>query len=86
MLDKRRDTGMTKTNIEKAYVQRGLGNETSVILCPNVVGNHLVHFNRRFGSWVIRDYIKNYRLESDASSFTVEQIEQDAVSPGSTAW
>ena len=78
---------MTKSKMQKAYVQRGLGNQTAVILCPNVVGNHLVHFNHRFGSWVIRDYIKNYRLESgDDSSLTVEQIEEDAVYAEAPPW
>ena len=77
---------MTTRKMQKAYVQRGLGNQTAVILCPNVVGDHLVHFNRRFAGWVIRDYIKNYQLKSHDSSLTVEQIEADAVYTESPPW
>ena len=71
------------------YNHRGGGNYGIVLCCPTIVADdHLVYFdyNRRRGSWVIRDFIASRRLAQRALHPTVPDIEADAIFDEFPAW
>ena len=62
------------------YSHRGGGNYGIVVLCPTLIADRLVYFdhNRDRGSWVVRDFTTDRRLDNEHSPLTVAQIEEDA--------
>ena len=64
------------------YDHPGHGNYGIALFLPQVVADdHLVYFdyNRNRGSWVIRDFIAQRRLDDNHSALTVAQIEADVM-------
>ena len=73
----------------KNYDHRGGGNYGIVLLCPSlVVNDHLVYFdyNKGRGSWVIRDFVAGWRLDSSPLGLAVAQIEADATYDEFPVW
>jgi hypothetical protein len=70
------------------YDHRGGGNYGIVLRCPRIVADRLVYFdfNQHTEAWVIRDFIVNKMLRSDASNLTRAQIEADATLDEFPAW
>lgn len=63
------------------YDHRGGGNYGVVLrLVAIVASDRLVYFdhNRNRGSWVIRDFITDLRLDNEHSHLAVQEIEADA--------
>ena len=73
---------------EENYSHRGGGNYGIVLRCPNLIADRLVYFdrNRERGTWVVRDFITGWRLNSENSPLTVSQIEDDATYDEHPPW
>ncbi len=73
---------------QASYSHRGNNNYGAVIHCPSLVADRLIYFDHdsTTGSWVIRDFIGDVRLDNHHSSLTVAQIEAAATYDEHPPW
>ena len=71
------------------FNHRGGGNYGIIVRLPQIVADdRLVYFDydKKRGSWVIRDFVTGQKFDSDHSTLTVSQIEADATYDEFSIW